>query len=219
MQSFRNIAVVIVAASALAAASIHAQTLDLSGATLEGSLTGQTLLNTVTAANDGNISTWVVSDSSLDSQGYIFIYQLQNEGPDEVTGVNFNKFNPGQFVGAGAYSNVVHLTLSGSLPVVPLNFMSPSFTFDTITGGGAATFNGGLDMGDTSWFEVVLTDVSAFTTGYALSQDDFQANGTILAPNFATFGVPEPSSSVMLLAGVASFYGLFRFRRAANMKR
>jgi hypothetical protein len=217
MQSFRNIAVIIVAASVFATASIHAQTLDLSGATLEGSLTGQTLLNTVTAANDGKISTWVVSDSSLDSRGYIFIYQLQNEGPDEVTGVNFNKFNPGQFVGSGAYSNEVSGILTGSLNVTPTS--NPSFTFDTITSGGAATFNGGLDMGDTSWFEVVFTDVSAFTTGYALSQDDFQANGNILAPNFATFGVPEPPSSVMLLAGVASFYGLFRFRLAANMKR
>jgi hypothetical protein len=216
MQSFRNIAVVIVAASVLAVASIHAQTLDLTGATLKGSLVNQTMMNTATAANDGQISTWVVSDASLDSQGYIFIYQLQNEGPDEVTGVNFNKFTPGQFVGSGAYSNEVSGILTGSLNVTPT--MTPTFTFDTITSGGAATFNGGLDMGDTSWFEVVFTDVSAFNNGYALSQDDFQANGNILAPDFATFGVPEPPSSLVLLAGLAAFYGLFRFRRAAYVK-
>jgi hypothetical protein len=219
MQIFRTIAVVIVASLALWVASAHAQMLNLSGGSVVGSLPSQTLLNTVTGANDGQISTWVVSDSSLDSQGYIFIYQVQNEGPDEITGVNFNNFNPSQFVGSGAYSNVVNATLSGSLPVVPLHFMSPSFTYDTITSGGAATFNGGLDMGDTSWFEVVDTDVNSFNTGYALTQDDFQANGDILAPNYAVFGVPEPSSPFLLLAALASFCGLSRFHRAANAKR
>lgn len=213
MQIFRTIAVVIVASLALRAASAHAQTLNLSGGTVVGSLPNQTLLNTATSANDGKISTWVISDLSLDSQGYIFVYQVQNEGPDEITGANFNNFNSGQFVGSGAYSNVDG-TLSGSLTVTPNSH--PSFTFDTITTGGAATFNGGLDMGDTSWFEVVDTDVSSFNTGYGLTQDDFQANGEILAPNFAVFSVPEPSSPLLSLAGFASLFGLFGFRRAVK---
>jgi hypothetical protein len=217
MQNFRAIVVVIVTGFALWVASANAQSLDLSGGTVVGSLTNQTLLNTVTSANDGEVSTWVVSDSSLDSHGYIFIYQLQNEGPDEITGVSFNNFNPSQFVGSGAYSNVFNGTLSGSLTVTPAS--NPSFTYDTITGGGAATFNGGLVMGGTSWFEVLYTDVNSFNTGYALTQDNFQANGDILAPNSAVFGVPEPSSPLLLLAGLASFYGLFRFRHAANVKR
>ena len=212
MQIYRTIAVVIVASLALRAASGHAQALNLLGGTVVGSLANQTLLNTATSSNDGKISTWVISDLSLDSQGYIFVYQVQNEGPDEITGASFNNFNPGQFVGSGAYSNVINGTLSGSLTVTPASH--PSFTFDTITTGGAATFNGGLDMGDTSWFEVMDTDVSSFNTGYGLTQDDFQANGDILAPNFAVFSVPEPSSPLLSLAGFASLFGLFGFRRA-----
>jgi hypothetical protein len=217
MKSFRAIVVVIVTGLALWVASANAQSLNLSGGSVVGSLTNQTLVNTVTAANDGKISTWVVSDSSLDSRGYIFIYQMQNEGQDEITGVNFNNFNPSQFVGSGAFSNELSGILLGSLAVTPTS--GPSFTYDTITGGGAATFNGGLDMGDTSWFEVVDTDVSSFNMGYGLSQDNFQANGNILAPNFATFAVPEPSFSLMLLVGFASLYGLSKFRPVANLKR
>lgn len=197
---------------ALSAASSSGQFLDLSGATVEGSLTGQTMFNSGTGANDGTISSWVLSDSSIDSHGYIFVYQLENQGPDDVTGVNFNNYSGSQYIGSQSYSNVVNGSLSGSLK--PTVTFSPNFTFDTITQGGAATFNGDLPSGAISWFITIDTDVSSFNSGYALSQDNFQAHGNILAPNYAVFGVPEPSSEILLLAGLAGFWAILRRRRA-----
>jgi hypothetical protein len=197
---------------ALSAASSSGQSLDLSGATVEGSLTGQTMVNSGTGANDGTISTWVLNDSSIDSHGYIFVYQLENQGPDDITGINFNNYSASQYIGSESYSNVFNGSLSGAL--TPTVTLSPNFTFDTVTQGGAATFNGDLPPGEISWFVTIDTDVSSFNNGYALSQDDFQAHGNILAPNYAVFGVPEPSSAIMLLAGFACFYAILRWRRA-----
>lgn len=199
-------------AVALSAASSGGQLLNLSGATPEGSLTGQTLFNSATGANDGIISTWVISDSSIDSLGYIFIYQLKNEGSDDVTGINFNNYSPSQYVGSQAYSNVYNGSLSDF--VSPSEDVSPNFSYDTITGGGAATFNGDLPMGSTSWLIAIDTDITSLNTGYALTQDDFQSHGEIYTPNFALYPVPEPSSAVMLFAGLASFYAILRWRRA-----
>lgn len=199
--------------------SSRGQTLSMTGATIEQDLTNQTLINSATGLNDGSVSTWVVSDSSVDSQGYIFIYQLENEGPDAVIGANFDNFNPSQVVGNGSYSDVTigGLELAGSLPVTPTAY--PNFTFETVTSGGAATFGEffpdvGLPSGTASWYIVIETDVNSFTTGYGLEQDDFQAHGNILAPNLAVYGVPEPSSAVMLLVGFACFFGILRCRRA-----
>jgi hypothetical protein len=202
----------------IAVASSRGQSLNLSGATLEGELTGQTLFNSGTGANDGIVSTWVISDSSIDSQGYIFIYQLENVGPDDVTGVNFNNFSPSQYLGSESYSNAYNGSLSGALsPTITAN---PNFTFDTITGGGAATFNGDLGMGATSWLMAIDTDVSAFNNGYALAQDDFQANGDVLAPNYAVYPVPEPSSlSLTLLAGFFFLCGFLKYGFGAGLKR
>lgn len=207
-----NIIMAVVGALALTAASSTGQSLNLSGATLEGSLVNQTLINSATSANDGEISTWVVSDSSIDSEGYIFIYQLQNNGPDDIIGVNFNKYLASQYVSSLSYSNVD----SGSLPghMIPSVTFTPNFTYNTITAGGAATFTGDLPIGKTSWFIAINTDVNSFQTGYALAQDDYQDHGLILAPDAATYTTPEPSSALMLLAGFACFYAVLRSRRA-----
>jgi hypothetical protein len=199
----------------LTAASSRGQVLDLTGATVQGQLPGQTLVNSATSANDGIISTWVISDSSIDSKGYIFIYQLENQGPDDITGINFNSYSPSQYLSSLSYSNVVNGTLSGSL--APSVTFSPNFTFDTITGGGAATFNGDLAMGKVSWFIAIDTDVTSINTGYGLTQDDFQSHGLILAPIAATYTVPEPSSALMLLVGSACFYAVLRWRRATDI--
>lgn len=183
-----------------------------------GSLTNQTLINSATSANDGEVSSWVVSDSDLDPQGYIFIYQLENQGPDTIVGINFNNFGSAQYVSSLMASNVTGL--AGSMrPTVSLY---PNFTFETVTAGGAATFGTfspdvSLAMGATSWFVVIDTDVTSFTSGFALTQDDFQAHGGILAPNFAVYTTPEPSSAaLMLLAGCICFYAILRGRRAID---
>jgi hypothetical protein len=213
--------IIIAAVIALLAGSVTSsmgQALNLtSGATLEGDSTNQVLMNSGTAANDGTISTWVVSDSAVDSRGYIFVYQLENSGPDDITGVNFNNFSSPDVIGTGVYSNVYvggTFTMPGALNVTSIS--TPSFAFDTVTGGGAATFNGDLAMGAESWFVVIDTDVSSFQTGYALTQDNFQAHGDILAENFAVFTVPESSSAVILLGGFACFYVILRCRRALS---
>lgn len=204
----------VVGALALSVASSKGQVLNLTGATVEGTLSGQTMINSGNSANDGIVSSWVVSDSSLDSSGYIFVYQLENGGPDDITGVNFNNYNPSQYMSSESYSNVENGTLSGSMtPSVTLN---PNFTFDTITAGGAATFNGDLPMNKVSWFIAVYTDVNSFNTGYVLGQDDYQDHGLIDAPNAAIYVVPEPSSALMLLAGFACFYAVLRWRRAID---
>lgn len=199
---------------ALSVALGRGQVLNLSGATLEGSLTNQTLINSATSANDGIISTWVINDPSVDSHGYIFIYQLENKGPDDVIGVNFNSFSSSQYIGSQSYSNVYNGTLSGFIS--PTENLTPNFSYDVITGGGAATFTGDLPMGAASWLVTIDTDVTSFNTGYGLTQDDFQSHGLILAPNAAIYITPEPSSALLLLAGSACFYAVLRWRRAID---
>ena len=215
MKSAGIIVMAVLGMSALSVASSRAQMLNLSGATFAGSVSNQTLINSGTSANDGEVSSWVVNDPSVDSQGYIFIYQMENQGPDTITGVNFNNFNSSQFVGSLVVSNVYNGSLAGSLS--PTVTLSPTFAYDTITAGGAATFNGALNMGATSWFVVVETDVTSFNSGFALTQDDFQSHGAIYAPNFAIYSVPEPSSAgLLLLAASACFYAVLRWRRAID---
>jgi hypothetical protein len=201
---------------ALSVASSRGQNLNLTG-TFAGSLTDQTLINSGTSANDGLVSSWVVSSPSVNSGGYIFIYQLENEGPDTITGVNFNSYAGINVMSAEVFSNVYvnASSLPGELPTAGV--FGPTISFDTVTAGGAATFNGNLNMGGTSWFLVLETGSTSLNTGYALTQDDFQAHGAIYAPNFAVFPVPEPSSAaLMLLVGSACFYAVLRWRRAID---
>jgi hypothetical protein len=197
---------------ALSVASTRGQqVLSLTG-TVEGSLTGQTLFNSANNANDGTVSSWVVSDSGINSGGYIFIYQIEDSGLDDMTGINFNTFVKNNVQSALVVSNVV--INSSSLPT-PTD-VSPDFSYDTTTSGGAATFNGDLAPQQTSWFMVIETDATGINTGFALTQDDFQTHGEIYAENFAVYTVPEPSSAILLLAGCACFYAVLRFRRSVG---
>lgn len=202
---------------ALSVASSRGQMsyLNLPG-TLEGSLPGETLFNSGTSANDGMVSSWVVSDPAINSGGYIFIYQLENQGPDDLTGVNFNSFAGVNIYSAEQYSNVN--VNASPLPGGTWGNTGPNFSFDTVTAGGAATFNGDLAMGATSWFFVLETSATSINTGYALTQDNFQAHGEIYAPDYAVFATPEPSSGalILLLSGITGFYAILRWRRAMD---
>jgi len=217
MKSGKIAVIGVFGALALSVASSKGQYLGLTG-TVEGSLTGQTLFNSGTSANDGMVSSWVVSDSGVNSGGYVFIYQFENGGPDDITGINFNSFAGINIISAGVYSNVeVNATfLPTPTSIFPPN--GPDFSYDTVTEGGAATFDGDLAPQQVSWFLVLETGSTSLNTGYALSQDNFQAHGEIYAPNFAVFAVPEPSSGalIMLLSGIAGFYAIVRWRRTMD---
>ena len=213
----RNIIVAAVAVLVgMSVASSRGQTLDLSGGTLEGVLTNQELTTSL-GGSVGNISSWVVSDSSIDSTGYIFIYQLENTSGDTIAGVSLNNFlavTNAPF--GGSYSSETGLTLATSVTPASTGAFSP----DTVTSGGAATFFGNLPTesapGTPSWFIVVYTDVDSIKTGYALTQDDVQGSGDILAPIAAIYPVPEPSSLILLTGGILCFYGILRVRRAMS---
>ncbi|HTV42349.1 MAG TPA: PEP-CTERM sorting domain-containing protein [Candidatus Sulfotelmatobacter sp.] len=199
--------------------SSRAQTLDLSGGTIEGDLTNQTLVDSANGNNDGKISSWVVSDSSVDSQGLIFIYQLENSGTDSITGLSFNNFK-GSLAStptSGSYSNIIGSATLLPTAIAPVDG-NGGFAFDTVTSGGAATFQLGdlADGGTMSFFVVVFSDVDSFADGYALTQDDFQAHGDILAPIEAIYPVPEPSSAILLTGGILCFYLMLRCRRAMS---
>lgn len=216
----------IVALLAGSVTSSRAQTLSFGlGATLEGDATNQTLFDSGNSANDGAVSTWVVSDSAIDSSGYIFIYQLENLGPDEITQVNFNRFNVNDVInvnainGTGSYSNITLSLLPGA--VAPTATSNPNFTYSTTTEGGAATFDlfpgdSGLGTNTVSWFFVIDTDVSSFNAGYSLTEDNFNAHGDILAETYALYTVPEPSSVILLTGGILCFYLVLRCRRAMS---
>ncbi len=217
MKHFEIAAVMLIAALSVSlASSSMATTLAFSpSAALEGSLTNQELAGVYPAsdvgANNGEISTWVVNDPSLDSSGYIFIYQVENAGVDAIDQVELTGFTSSQVVGTGTYSGI---SGSVSLPSLPYSFTpSSSGNFgNENTFGGTATFEeGDLPNGGTpSYFLVVDTDVTYFSGDYAQMQDNFTAVGNILAP------VPEPSSVLVLLVGSVSVYCLSRYRRSSK---
>lgn len=199
---------------------VGVQALNLTGGTLEGDLTNQTLLDSANGGDDGKISSWVVSDSSVDSQGFIFIYQLENSGTDSITSLSFNNFSRSlaSTPTSGSYSNIIGNTaLLVPTAQAPVNG-NGGFAFDTVTPGGAATFQlGDLAKGGTvSFFVVVFSDVDSFTTGYALTQDDFDAHGDILAPVAAVYETPEPSSVIVLTGGILCLYVILKVRRAMS---
>lgn len=192
-----------------ASASVHAQSLDLSGI-LEGDLPGQELVGAFpfsdVGQNYGTISTWVVDDPTLNSQGYTFIYQAINSGIDPIDQVELTGFANSIVLGTATYSS---LTGSLLLPDAVTPDLDGNF-LDEDTFGNTATFEKGeLNNGGTpSYFFVVKTNVRSFDTGTGQIQDDFTAGGNIYAP------VPEPSTTLVFLTGLVSLYGLFRFRRA-----
>jgi hypothetical protein len=191
MMMDKTIVGVAVAAMVLSAVSSKAQ-LNLTGGTVVGSLTGQELTGVSpasnTGVNDGSISTWVVNDPTLDSQGLIFIYQAVNNGPDAVDNAEFTGFVSSEVTGTGSYATETGLALTGSFTPSGGNF-SGEDTF-----GGTATFeDGDLNTGQTaSDFLVVETDTHAFAGSYGQIEDDFSAAGNTLAP----VAVPEASTVI-----------------------
>ncbi len=206
---------VAVAAMVLSAVSSKAQ-LNLTGGSVVGSLTKQELTGVSPpgnlGVNDGYVSTWVVSDLTVDSLGLIFIYQAVNNGPDAVDNAEFTGFVSSQVVGTGSFATEIGLALIGSsTPSSGGNFPNE------LTFGGTATFEGGdLDTGNTvSDFLVVDTDVNAFKGSYGQIEDDFSASGNTLAPA----AVPEANTVVagalMLLPLGLGAVRIFRKRSLA----
>lgn len=171
-----------------------------SGATLDTSLTGQELTGVSpggnVGANNGSISTWVVSDSSIDSHGLIFIYQVVNNGIDPIDNVELTGFNPNVVIGAGSYSSLTFTSTLGASPVAGTDSTpgdpptTPYFLTENTFGGTATFENGDLGVGGTSDFLVVLTDQPTWTGNNGQIQDSFSASGNILVP------VPEANTIV-----------------------
>jgi hypothetical protein len=211
-------AVALVLGLAISVVSSRAQLLNLSGGTIVGSLTNAQLTGVGffppgnNGQNNGSIYSWVVNDPTLDPSGLTFVYQALNNGFDAIDQVELTGFQPSQVVAAGTYSG-----LTGSLLLPTSSTPDPSGNFPTPSVfGGTVTFeNGQLNNGNTpSYFLVVETDVQNFGPSYGQIQDDFTAIGNILAPAV----VPEPSSSIVLLAGLGCLFGVLKFRRSAKLK-
>jgi hypothetical protein len=219
VKTFKSVGVAVTVAVGLlvSAVSSHAQILNLTGGTVEGDLTNQELVGVGMfpagnlGANNGSISSWVVSDSALDPTGLIFVYQALNNGFDAIDQVELTGFMNSQVVTTATYSGLSGLLL----PLAVTPNASGNFTSED-TFGDTATFEGGeLPNGNSpSYYLVVFTDASAFTTSYGQIQDDFTAIGNTLAPA----AVPEPSSSVVLLAGLGCLYGVLKLRRNTKLK-
>jgi hypothetical protein len=211
-------AVAFVLGLAISGVSSRAQLLNLSGGTIVGSLTNAQLTGVGffppgnNGQNNGSIYSWVVNDPALDPAGLTFIYQALNNGVDAIDQVELTGFLPSQVVATGTYSGLTGSLLlpTSSTPDVAGNFPTPSVF------GGTVTFeNGQLNNGNTpSYFLVVETDVQAFGPSYGQIQDDFTAIGNILAPAV----VPEPPSSIILLAGLGCLFGVLKLRRSPKLK-
>lgn len=183
---------VAVAAMVLSAVSSKAQ-LNLTGGSVVGSLTKQELTGVSPpsnlAVNDGYVSSWVITDPTVDSQGLIFVYQVINNGPDAVDNAEFTGFVSSQVVGTGSFATETGLALTGSsTPSSSGNFPNE------LTYGDTATFEGGdLHTGNSvSDFLVVDTDVKSFYENYGQMEDNFSAQGNTLSPA----AVPEANTVV-----------------------
>lgn len=163
------------------------------GASVVTSLTDQELTGVFppgnSGVNDGYISTWVASDSSLDSQGLIFVYQVFNNGPDAIDAVALTGYGfvaSDLVTGSGAYSSISGLSF-GATPSASGN----TFAFHSETGSDTVAFESGdLAKGGTSDYLAVFTSINGYYKSYGEEQDDFTAAGAILAP------VPESGTFV-----------------------
>lgn len=203
MKPCRTVLSLLVIGLVLSAFSSRAQLNFGSGASIVGSLTDQELTGVVfppgnnRGANDGSISTWVVHDSSLDSQGLIFVYQVVNNGPDaidEVTLTGYGFVTSDILSGSGVYSGVGGSLSFGSTPSASGN----TFAFKGQTGSNPPTVafqDADLASGGTSDFLVVFTDINDFYNSYGEDQDDFSAAGCIQAP-VAADPIPEANTIV-----------------------
>ena len=202
---------------AVSVASSTAQILDLSGGSVVQSLPLENLIGNYPPGDvgltNGTLSTWVVSGIANDTSGYTFIYQLQNNGPDMITSVEFSGFNGSEVLGTGTFTNVFGLSLLGSYAASP----DGNFSFNTVTSGGAASFDNAdlsnLSAENNGYFLVVYTDVGSIALNNGETMDDFSSSAPIYAPSSTS--VPEQSSGLALLGGLASLYLFVRRRHAA----
>jgi len=219
-RTWKIVSVALMLGLVVSVVSSRAQNLDLSAGTMVGSLTNSPLTGIGpfpignAGQNNGSIYTWVVNDAALDPLGLTFVYQAVNNGPDAIDQVELTSslFTPSQVVATGTYSG---LTGSLLLPGSSTPDSGGNFPIVDVFGGTATFEHGQLNTGNTpSYFLVVETDLQSFAQSYGQIQDNFTAIGYILAP--AT--VPEPPSSIVLLAGLGCLFGMLRFRRGAKLE-
>jgi hypothetical protein len=211
-------AVALVLGLAVSIASSHAQSLNLSGS-LVSSLTNSPLTGIGffppgnNGAPNGSISSWVVNDPTLDPFGLTFIYQAINDGPDAIDQVELTGFASSMLVATPS----TYSALTGSLALPAALTPDPGGNFPASADlGDALTFEqGDLNTGNTpSYFLVVETDLPSYRLSFGQIQDNFSAIGNILAPA----AVPEPPSSMVLLAGLGCLVGVLKFRRSAKSR-
>lgn len=191
MKRCKTLLGLVVTGLVLSAFSSRAQ-LNLAGGSVVASLTDQELTGVLACynygVNDGSISTWVVRDSSLDSQGLIFIYQVVNNGPDAIDEVTLTGYGlvTANILSGNAYSCVSGLSL-GPTPSSNGN----TFAYEGQTGSDTVAFeDADLASGGTSEYLAVFTDINGYYDSYGQDQDDFSAAGCILAP------VPEANTVI-----------------------
>jgi hypothetical protein len=188
MKNYKTVIGAAVAGLTLAAVSSQAQ-LNLTGGTVVGSLVDQTLggisPGSNVGADNGSVSSWVISGAAADTTGLIFVYQIVNSGPDAVDNAEFTGFNAGQVLSSGAFAGLTGLAF-GSTPT-EAGWSGAATIF-----GGTATWEAGdLNTGGAiSDYLAVLTNVQYFSGDYGQIQDSFSAQGSILAP------VPEANTVV-----------------------
>lgn len=211
MKNYKAVVGAAVVGLTLAAVSSQAQ-LNLTGGTVVGSLVNQELFQippgSPTGANEGSMSSWVISGAAADPTGLIFVYQVVNSGPDAVDNAEFTGFIASQVISSSAYSGLTGLAF-GSTPT-DAGWSGAATIF-----GGTATWEAGdLDNGGAiSDYLAVLTNVNVFGPSYGQIEDNFSAQANILAP------VPEANTVVagalmLLPLGIGAVRALRKERTA-----
>jgi hypothetical protein len=222
MKNYKTIIGAAVVGLTLAAASSEAQ-LNIPTGSISGSLLNQELVGVSpggnVGANNGAVSSWVVNDPAADSQGLIFIYQVLNNGGDGISQVELTGFSAGQIVSTANDTSVTIgalLTPIGSTPAVGAGGTTTAFNTTSLVGNGL-TFEAGanqnLGIGGISDYLIVETDVNYFGPSFGQIQDNFSAQGNILAP------VPEANTVVagalmLLPLGIGAVRALRKERTA-----
>jgi len=214
MKNYKTVIGAAVAGLTLAAVSSQAQ-LDLTGGTIVGKLLNQQLTGIApgsnVGANNGQVSSWVISGAAADPNGLIFVYQDVNNGLGPIDNAEFTGFPGPDVTSAQAYLFTLGLGF-GAAPSLIAGFFPTPAVF-----GGTVTFeNGNMPVGDTSYFLAVLTTDTAFAGNFGQIQDGFSAQGNILAP--AT-PVPEANTVVagalmLLPLGIGAVRALRKERTA-----
>jgi hypothetical protein len=137
----------------------------------------------------GTVSSWVLS--GFNAAGLTFVYQITDNGPDSVLAASFSTFPGSAIVSTGTGANgETASALFGIALTGGSSAGAGTFAYNTVTGAGAATFNGNLPIGDISDYLYINTDLTSYGTGIGNEIDNFTAGGAIYAP------IPEPTTIV-----------------------